>query len=118
MNLVYKIKDKLHLTLFWYTYNKIKKMRIENNDYKRMLILYKLIRKVWKCFYPEAVDDLKIDMKEIELESNWETILTDLDYYSDRWGWHRLNRIILMYNEMNNSKYCFMKPKLNFYGDD
>jgi hypothetical protein len=112
MKIVYKIKDKLHLTLFWYTYDSIRRMKQENNEYKRLWILYRLIRKVWQNIIPEAIYELLVNEDELKSESSWETIDEDLRYYSDRWGWNRLNKIILMYNELNNSRYYFMPPKL------
>jgi hypothetical protein len=84
-------------------------MEKETNKYKRLWILYRLIRKVWKNIPPEAIDGLNVNMIELESKANWDTIYSDLNYYSDRWGWVRLNRIILMYNKLNDS-YCFCKP--------
>ena len=103
MNMLYKIKDKLHLTDFWYTMNTIKLMKDEEENNYRLWILYDFILRMWKRQMPGETNI------ERQYPKTWEALYSDLEYYSDRWSFERVYAIMLGYISLSG-KYYFGKP--------
>lgn len=70
----------------------LKKMQLEQDVEKRLELLSKMINKINKkirlsfvCDYTWGTDFYKGD---------WESLFSDIRYYSDRWNSQRLNRVL------------------------
>ena len=79
-------KSTYNTTMFYY-----KKMRRTVNEQKRLKILYRLIEKLknrmnysFVCNYVYGTDFY---------EGDWDKLYSDLEYYSDRFCFQRLNKI-------------------------
>jgi len=90
----YKLLDKFHLTLFWYTERVRKQLTNETDTEKKYMILSRFLKKVARkmsitnfggCFRGT------FNINDLEYKT-WNDVYNALDYCSDRWSLSRVLR--------------------------